>query len=261
MRESKTALCIVLILMSYSPVFLFSQHQVITSRGDTLNCSHVETDLEMERVDCHIFSTDSIAVFNPDNIISIKYHYYPKYPSATIPQMVLEAGIGYSYGNYEQTLGNSPTRLFADQMKNGTHIVVGVQYHKHRQIGIATQCRNTWFSHDIDSMRATDRFNTFGVGAAYCSKAISNELFTTSQILITYSYYTTQGRFSSNSFYKSSHIFGLNISGAINYHISENLTLKFSGNMNIFNKIPTDNTISLAIGTIELSMGFAWIFY
>ncbi len=243
---------------------LYGQHQIITVNQDTLNCSQIEFDLEMEEVVCKLFSTDSVLVFNPDDIVSIKYHYYPKYPYLTQPQLIIRAGIGIAISNYTQAFNNISTQnVLEEELKRGTSFTIGVQYHNRHTLGVAGEYGRMWYKQDKDSSWAVENFNIFGMGISYCGQSITNELFTTAQLLFTYSEYKTKGKIPSNSeeFYGDNQLFGAVISGTLNYHISENLILGFSGKLHFFDKKPsTPSRISITLGVFEIGMGFSWLF-
>jgi hypothetical protein len=106
-----------------------------------------------------------------------------------------------------------------------------------------------------------ERFNNVGLGIAYCSKSVTNELFATAQLLFTYSDYKTKGKIPAYEFQGKNQLFGANLSATLNYHITEHLLLGFSGKLQFFDKKPSQpKKTSVNLGVFEVAMGFSWIF-
>lgn len=187
-----------------SPLGLLGQHQVITTKNDTLNCSEIEFNLEMEEVYCQLASSDNVLLFSPDDIATINYHFYPKYPDLSHPRFIVRTGIGIAISNYVQAFGNISTQnILKEELKRGAHFTIGGQYYINRSLfGVAAEYGHMWFKQSYDSINtwAMERLNNVGVGVAYCSKSVTKELFVTAQLLLTYSDYKTKGKFRLTSF-------------------------------------------------------------
>ena len=265
MRTVKPFFYLIFILFVSSPLGLLGQHQVITTKNDTLNCSEIEFNLEMEEVYCQLASSDNVLLFSPDDIATINYHFYPKYPDLSHPRFIVRTGIGIAISNYVQAFGNISTQnILKEELKRGAHFTIGGQYYINRSLfGVAAEYGHMWFKQSYDSINtwAMERLNNVGVGVAYCSKSVTKELFVTAQLLLTYSDYKTKGKIPAYEFQGENQMFGANLSATLNYHITEHLLLGFSGRLQFFDKKPSQpNKTSINLGVFEVAMGFSWIF-
>lgn len=238
------------------------QHQVITSQGDTLNCAYVEVDLEMEEVICQQSSNDSVLVFNPDLVTAINYHFYPKYTDIKHPSIVAYASIGIITGTYTSAFGNIETQpILADGLKRGADYSVGVQYFRNSIFGLAMGGNIVHFKNKRDTVWAQESFFTGGLGVAYISKSVFNEIFFSGEALLTYSDYKTKGEMPSFSFSEQNQLWGLQTSATVNYHIAESLLMCFTGKLHFLNKQPdqTGNVTNINLALLEMNMGFRWM--
>ncbi len=241
---------------------VIGQHQVVTVKGDTLNCANVEFDMEMDEVRCRQFQTDSVLSFRTDDVSDIKYHFYPKYPDLKSPRLFIHSGISIAMSNYTQAGGNITTQpILADGLKRGIGYSLGIQWYTRNQLGIAVQAGYFSFKNDRDSAWAEESIKMAGAGIAWCSPNVSKELFAGAQLLFTYADYQTKGKVPSNEFSGHDNLWGLHLSGSLNYHITQSLLLTFSGKMHLFNHVPLESeNPKINLGLFEIGMGFAWIF-
>ena len=253
---------IVLLLLVFS-YRGFAQHQIITNKGDTLNCSQIDIYQELHEIQCYQLVSDSVLIINPDNVISIKYHFYPKYPNLKQPSLLIKGGIGISMSNYKKAFGNIETQpILADGLKRGTTYSVDVRFFNRSILGVATNASYTIFKNERDSTWAEEYIKTMGIGIAYCSKSVKNELFITGQAVLTYSDFCTNGQIPTRSFSGNNQLFGLQVGGTINYHITETVLFSLGGKLHIQNKEPhqTEKITNITPTLFEIGMGFSWFY-
>jgi hypothetical protein len=215
----------------------------------------------MEEVLCLQFSTDSIITLRPDDVSSIKYHFFPKYPNVKQPRFIIQSGIAIAMSNYTPAFGNVSTQpILADGLKRGTDYNLSFQFLNRKQFGIVAMANYISFKNDWDSVWAEETFKTVGAGVAWCSSLVIKELFPTGQVLITYSDYTTRGKIPAKEFHEKNELWGLHFMGTLNYHITENLLLNFSGKIHVFHKKPHQSRVTnINAGLFEIGMGIGWM--
>ncbi|MDY0279567.1 MAG: hypothetical protein RBR35_03265 [Salinivirgaceae bacterium] len=259
---------IALIIVSFIVISFFSitdllgQHRVITALGDTLNCSYIEVDLEMEEVVCQEFMTDSVYVFNPDLVTSIKYHFFPKFPNLKQPNLIVSANIGIAITTYLSAMGNIETQpILVDGMKRGVNYNMNLEYYHNAPLGLAVGANYLFFKNDKDTVWAQESFKTAGIGVSYLSKGYINELFIMAQAIITYSDYQTKGNMPSFTFKEHNTLWGLQTSGSVNYHITELVLMSFGGKLHFMHKKPhqVEKVTNINLAIFEMNLGFKWM--
>ena len=238
---------------------LKSQHQIITTKGDTLNCYQIDQNYEIHIVNCYDATSDSTYTIYENDIILISYNHYSPYPNIRRPLFAINPEFGLSLAQYEQAFGNLETQtLLKDSFKRGIYLSFNLHFFNRKPFGLAAQYSYSRFNDYLDSTKAKENFHTMGLGAAFGGANITKQIFLTGHIIITYSKYNTKGNLSSFHFSEKNSFWGLQLSPNINFHLLESTLLRFGITLNILSKPPSEakDIFKPVIGHINFGLGF-----